>query len=62
LWLPGREQLLYTTPEDLAPLPGARRKRKVWVQQLILFDPATGKSTAITSGVTNNFDASWCSK
>ena len=62
LWLPGREELLYTTPEDLAPLPGARRERNVWVQQLILFDPATGKSTAITSGVTNNFDASLCSR
>ena len=62
LWLPGREELLYTTPQDLAPVPGARRERQVWVQQLILFDPATGTSTAITSGVTNNFDASWCSR
>jgi hypothetical protein len=59
-WLPGRDELLYTTPEYLAPLPGARRERKVWVQQLIRFEPATGKSTAITSGVTNNFDASLC--
>jgi hypothetical protein len=60
LWLPGREELLYTTPQGLAPLPGAPRERNVWVQQLILFNPATGKSTAITSGVTNNFDASLC--
>jgi hypothetical protein len=60
LWLPGRDELLYTTPETVAPLPGARRERQVWVQQLIRFDPATGKSTAITSGVTNNFDASLC--
>jgi hypothetical protein len=60
LWLPGRDELLYTTPEDVAPLPGARRERQVWVRQLIRFEPATGKSTAITSGVTNNFDASLC--
>jgi hypothetical protein len=60
LWLPGRDQLLYTTPVDLAPLPGARRQRNVWVRQLILFDPATGKGAAITSGVTNNLDASLC--
>jgi hypothetical protein len=60
LWLPGRDELLYTTPEDVAPLPGTRRERQVWVRQLIRFEPATGKSTAITSGVTNNFDASLC--
>jgi hypothetical protein len=60
LWLPGRDELLYTTPEYLAPLPGAPRERQVWVQQLIRFDPATGKSAAITSGVTKNLDASLC--
>jgi hypothetical protein len=60
LWLPGRDELLYTTPENLAPLPGARRERQVWVQQLIRFEPETGKSAAITSGVTDNFDASLC--
>jgi hypothetical protein len=60
LWLPGREEVLYTTPRDLAPLPGARHVRSVWVQQLKLFDPGTGKTTAITSGVTNNLDASLC--
>jgi hypothetical protein len=46
LWLPGRDELLYMTPENLAPLPGARRERQVWVQPLIRFEPATGKSTA----------------
>jgi len=54
----GRDELLYTTPDDLAPLRGTRRERQVWVRQLIRFEPATGKSTAITSGVTNNLDAS----
>jgi hypothetical protein len=62
LWLPQRDELLYVTPMDLAPLAGARRERNVWVQQLMLFDPATGKSTAITSGVTNNVDASLCGR
>jgi len=61
LWLPGSDELLYTTPEDLAPLPGARRERNVRVQHLVLFDPATGKSTAITSGIYDNFDVSLCS-
>ena len=62
LWLPGRDELLYTTPEYLAPLPGARRERQVWLQQLIRFEPATGKSTPITSGLGNNVDAALCSK
>jgi hypothetical protein len=62
LWLPGRDELLYTTPEYLAPLPGASRERQVWVQQLIRFEPATVKSTAITSGLSNNVDAALCSK
>jgi hypothetical protein len=60
LLLPGRDELLYTTPEDLAQLPGTRRERQVWVQQLIRFEPATGKSNAITSGVSNNLEASFC--
>lgn len=60
IWLPGRDEILYATPGYVAPLPGARRKREVWVQQLIHFNPATGKGAAITSGVTNNLDASLC--
>jgi len=60
IWLPGRDELLYTTPRDLASLPGARRERGVWVQQLMRFTPATGTSQAITSGVTNNLDAALC--
>ncbi len=60
LWVPGRDQLLYVTPRDLAPLPGGRQERTVWVQHLMLFDPAAGKTTAITSGVSNNLDASVC--
>jgi hypothetical protein len=59
-WLPGRDRLLYITPQDLAPLPGTRRPRSVWVQHLDVFDPRTGKSTPLTSGVTDNFDASLC--
>ena len=62
IWLPGREDLLYTTPRDMASLPGARKVRHVWVQQLMLFNPKTGTRTAITSGVTNNVDAVLCSQ
>jgi hypothetical protein len=72
LWLPGRDQIVFTTSQDLAQLAGSYERHKrfakidgeflnVWVQHLVLFDPVTGKSIAITSGITNNFDASLCS-
>ena len=32
IWLPGREELLYVTPMQTAPLPGGRGERNVWVQ------------------------------
>ena len=59
-WLPGRDQIVYVTPQGLAPLPGKQRKHNVWVQQLMFFDPAKGTPTGITSGLTNNMDLSWC--
>jgi hypothetical protein len=59
-WLPGRDQIVYVTPQDLVPLPGGQRKHNVWVQQLMFFDPVNGMPTAITSGPTNNVDSSWC--
>lgn len=60
-WLPNRDEVLYVTPQDLADLPSTGpRKHSVWVQQLMSFDPARNKSTAITSGLTNNVDPSWC--
>lgn len=58
-WLPGRDRLLYVTPRDLAQLPGAS-KRTVWVQHLGVFDPVTGTSKGITSGLTNNLDPVVC--
>jgi hypothetical protein len=30
IWLPGREELLYVTPMQTAPLPGGRGDRNVW--------------------------------
>ncbi len=59
-WLPGRDQIVYVTPQDLAPLPGEQRKHNVWVQQLMFFDPVKGTPAAITSGLTNNVDPGWC--
>ncbi len=61
-WLPARDRFFYTTPRDMANLPGARRPRSVWVEQLMLFDPESGKSTAITSGLTNNVQPVVCGK
>jgi hypothetical protein len=59
-WLPGRDQIIYVTPQDLAPLPGGHGKHNVWVQQLMFFDPAKGTPGTITSGLTRNVDPSWC--
>jgi hypothetical protein len=59
-WLPGLDQIVYVTPQDLAPLHGAQRKHNVWAQQLMFFDPVKGTPAAITSGLTNNVDPSWC--
>jgi hypothetical protein len=61
-WLPSRDRFFYTTPRDMANLPGARRPRSVWVEQLMLFDPESGKSTAITSGLSNNVQPVVCGK
>jgi len=59
-WLPGSDQIVYVTPGGLAPLPGQQRKHNVWVQQLMFFDPVKAAPTAITSGLANNVDPSWC--
>jgi hypothetical protein len=59
-WLLGRDQIVYVTPQHLAPLHGGRRKRNVWTQQLMFFDPVKGTPTHITSGLTNNVDPAWC--
>lgn len=60
MWLPGREDLVYITPTDMASLPGAGRARRVWVHQLMMFNPTTGAHQAITSGIANNVDAALC--
>ncbi len=61
-WLPDRDELFYTSPRDMVSLAGARRPRGVWVQHLRVFNPASGKITAITSGITNNLQPSVCRK
>lgn len=59
-WLSRRDQIVYVTPQSLEPWPGGHGKHNVWVQQLMFFDPSKGTPTAITSGLTNNVDPSWC--
>jgi hypothetical protein len=59
IWLPGREELLYVTPMQTAPLPGGRT---VWVQHLVVLNAVTGTSRAITPGISNNADAALCNK
>jgi hypothetical protein len=60
MWVPGRNEVLYTTPRDMGSLPGGRRERGVWVAHLKVFNPASQKTVAITSGLTNNIDPSAC--
>ena len=57
-WLPGHDRIVYVTPQELMSLPGGSRKRSVWVQQLMFFDPLKGAPTSITSGLSNNVDPS----
>jgi hypothetical protein len=46
----------------MASLAGARGPRGVWVEHLMVFDSSSGKTTAITSGITNNLQPSVCRK
>jgi hypothetical protein len=61
-WLPLQDAFFYTSPRDMASLGGARRPRGVWVEHLMVFNPASGKTTAITSGITNNLEPAVCRK
>lgn len=61
-WLPDRDEFFYTSPRDMAALPGARRPRGVWIEHVMVFNPASGKTAAITSGVTNNLQPNLCGK
>jgi Tol biopolymer transport system component len=61
-WLPARDVFSYTSPRDMASLAGARRERGVWVEHLMVYKPASGTTTAITSGVTNNVQPNVCGK
>jgi hypothetical protein len=57
-WLPSRDIFFYASPRDRASLGGVPPSRGAWMEHLMAFDPASGKSTAITSGVTNNVQPS----
>lgn len=58
-WIPGRNAIIYSTPRDLKPLaPG--NKHNIWVANLAVFDPDTGREKIITSGVTNNVSPIVC--
>jgi hypothetical protein len=60
MWVPGRNQILYVSPRDLALLRSAGRRREVWVAHLMLFDLETKKTSAITSGTRYGMDARTC--
>jgi hypothetical protein len=59
MWIPGRNQVLYSSPRDLVPLTPSSRLR-VWSAHLMIFDPATRRQTAIPSGVSNNLQPVPC--
>jgi hypothetical protein len=57
-WLEGGRRIVFTTPRDLAPLPGTTKH--VWTTQLAVFDLGTGVVTALTSDVANNEEVTVC--
>ena len=59
MWVPGKSAILYTTPRVLAPLPN-QSTHSVWVEHTMLFDPATKKTSAVTSGLTDDSSLSAC--
>lgn len=61
LWLTGGEKILYVRPIDLLPIaPGSRHS--VWSSQLAIYDLATHRDTALTSGVVMNGDMAFCGR
>jgi hypothetical protein len=59
MWLPGSNKILYSTPRDLVPLTESS-KHQEWSSQLVVFDPATERSTTVTSGVSYNIQPAPC--
>jgi len=57
-WLDDGRRIVFTTPRDLAPLPGT--PKHVWTTQLAVFDLATGSVAALTSDVANNQAVTVC--
>ncbi|HWC97905.1 MAG TPA: hypothetical protein VG456_14180 [Candidatus Sulfopaludibacter sp.] len=51
LWVPGRNEILYSAPRELS----GRR-----LAQLVTFDPSTGKRTQVTRGKTDNIQPTVC--
>jgi hypothetical protein len=60
-WIPGRNELVYSTPRGLTRLSGKGR-HQVWSAQLEIFDPETGKHTEVTKGKSNNIQPAPCVK
>jgi hypothetical protein len=59
LWVPARNEIVYSTPRELEPMT-ASSKHQEWSAHLVVFDPATRRRTTITSGVTNNIQPAAC--
>jgi hypothetical protein len=59
MWVPGRNEIIYSTPRNLVPLT-LSSKHQVWSSQLVVFDPATQVRTLVTSGISNNIQPAPC--
>ena len=57
-WLEDSRRIVFTTPRELAPLPGTAMH--VWTTQLAVFDLATGSVTALASEVANTEGVTVC--
>jgi hypothetical protein len=59
VWLPDGSNIVFTTPRELALLPGSW-KHQVWTAHLAVYNLAARHQTLLTSGVTNNVDPTLC--
>ena len=58
-WVPGRNEIVYSTPRDLTPRSRGSR-HQVWTSQLVTVNPATGQRTEVTKGRAYNIQPAPC--
>ena len=59
-WSADSMRLFYTTPRELASLPGG--KHQVWVTELRMITFPAGKKKTLVSGLSYNASPTWCGR